>query len=109
MCGEVQLCLDQLVSCHVRLLAQLLVMGRAALTTGKDLGLQHTTPQLHPQAPCPTAPPPHCHLLCSQVKLNSEARNTCWVSFDGRHQQELLVGDRLVWQEPCVPLTLPLS
>lgn len=31
-----------------------------------------------------------------QVKLNSAARNSCWVSFDGRHQMELVVGDRLV-------------
>ncbi|XP_063612088.1 NAD kinase-like isoform X2 [Penaeus indicus] len=30
-----------------------------------------------------------------KIKLNYEARNTCWASFDGRHQQELMVGDSL--------------
>lgn len=29
-----------------------------------------------------------------QVMLHPDARNTAWVSFDGRHQQELHVGDR---------------
>lgn len=35
-------------------------------------------------------------LTCCQVMLNNDARNTAWVSFDGRNQQELRVGDRSV-------------
>lgn len=31
-----------------------------------------------------------------QVTLHPDARNTAWVSFDGRHHQELNVGDRFV-------------
>lgn len=79
----------------------------ATLVAGKTPSVLHST-----QHPCPVAPT-LCHPVCSQVKLNSEARNTCWVSFDGRHQQELLVGDRLVWQAPRVLVLLshpsPLS
>lgn len=31
---------------------------------------------------------------CLQVMLNSGARSTAWVSFDGRNQEELKIGDR---------------
>lgn len=34
----------------------------------------------------------------AQVTLHPDARNTAWVSFDGRHHQEMNVGDRFV---PC--------
>ncbi|KAK3854917.1 hypothetical protein Pcinc_038647, partial [Petrolisthes cinctipes] len=46
----------------------------------------YTVPFLQPD-------PGTCTLI--KVKLNSDSRNTCWVSFDGRHQQELMVGDSL--------------
>lgn len=38
----------------------------------------------------------NCCCLLPQVTLHPDARNTAWVSFDGRHHQELNVGDRFV-------------
>lgn len=35
-------------------------------------------------------------LLLAQVTLHPDARNSAWVSFDGRHHQEMNVGDRFV-------------
>lgn len=38
----------------------------------------------------------HSFLLISQIMLSCDARNTAWVSFDGRKRQEICHGDRLV-------------
>lgn len=35
--------------------------------------------------------------VASQIMLSCDARNTAWVSFDGRKRQEICHGDRLVW------------
>jgi len=37
-----------------------------------------------------------CFLVFPQIMLSRDARNTAWVSFDGRRRQEICHGDRLV-------------
>lgn len=39
-------------------------------------------------------------LVISQIMLSCDARNTAWVSFDGRKRQEICHGDRLVYMLP---------
>ena len=45
------------------------------------------------------------------MTLHPDARNTAWVSFDGRHHQEINVGDRFVCLSLCPlhPLVLSLT
>lgn len=42
-----------------------------------------------------------CFLVLFQIKLSRDARNTAWVSFDGRKRQEICQGDRLVHMPSC--------
>lgn len=48
-----------------------------------------------PQNQSPLSPPHMC-CLTLQIMLSPEARNTAWVSFDGRKRQEIRHGDRCV-------------
>lgn len=40
--------------------------------------------------------------LTFQIMLSHDARNTAWVSFDGRKRQEICHGDRSVRRQPTV-------
>ena len=37
------------------------------------------------------------HLFTVQIKVNDDARNGAWLSFDGRNRAELQKGDTLVY------------
>ncbi|XP_042113338.1 NAD kinase isoform X5 [Ovis aries] len=48
--------------------------------------------------------PPHVRCLTLQIMLSPEARNTAWVSFDGRKRQEIRHGDSISITTSCYPL-----
>ncbi|KAA0186249.1 hypothetical protein HAZT_HAZT006419 [Hyalella azteca] len=105
----------------VKLPSNLLVLNEVVI----DRGLLVSTPtgstayavaagasMIHPSVPAIMVTPICPHSLSFRpiivpagvelkVKLSSADRHSCWISFDGRHQTELLVGDRFVGVQGC--------